>query len=281
MKRGKRKKVSSFVNNLCCCVFRLKASSWHIWRRFQRWRTRFISNPCCITFALWWLRTSLRARTSTLRLAPLHALQRYNVLKHILKSFKRRKTKICGAVRLPLISSSLMSGGFRPAAGESMSDGATLQSLLGPPEGHRQARDEAPAKAEDVWLPERLRWEDHHPQNCSPQDYQQVGFKDLTVRTSLETLSNTFYVCGVPPGSTPSCCTSVIRPTVWETSASTGLVKSSASLHWSTGPPVTVCCSRNRNELTTANATRPEGRWLWMSMLLWASHTSSQKHTHF
>lgn len=89
MKKGKRKKVSSFVNNLCCRVFRLKASSWHIWRRFQRWRTRFISNPCCITFALWWLRTSLRARTSTLRLAPLHALQRYNVLKHILRSFKR------------------------------------------------------------------------------------------------------------------------------------------------------------------------------------------------
>lgn len=31
-----------------------------------------------------------------------------------------------------------------------MSDGAALQSLLGPPEGHRQARDEAPTKAEDV-----------------------------------------------------------------------------------------------------------------------------------
>lgn len=57
-----------------------------------------------------------------------------------------------------------------------MSDGATLQSLLGPPEGHRQARDEAPAQAEDVRLPERMRREDHHPQNCSPQDYQQVGF---------------------------------------------------------------------------------------------------------
>lgn len=172
-----------------------------------------------------------------------------------------------------------MSGGFRPAAGESMSDGAALQSLLGPPEGHRQARDEAPTKAEDVWLPEGLCREDHHPQNCSPQDHQQVGFKDLTVRTSLKTLSSTFYVRGVLPGSTPSCCTSVIRPTAWETSASIGLVKSSASLRWSTGRPVTVCCSRNRNEPTTANATRREGRWSWMSMLLWASHTSD-RNTH-
>lgn len=31
-----------------------------------------------------------------------------------------------------------------------MSDGAALQSLMGPPEGDRQARDEAPAEAEDV-----------------------------------------------------------------------------------------------------------------------------------
>lgn len=128
-------------------------------------------------------------------------------------SLSRGGRKICGAVRRPLISPSLMSGGFRPAAGESMSDGATLQSLLGPPEGHCQARDEAPAQAEDVRLPERLRREDHHPQNCSPQDYQQVGFQDPTVRRSLETLPNTFYVRGVPPGSTPSCCTSATRPT--------------------------------------------------------------------
>lgn len=94
-----------------------------------------------------------------------------------------------------------------------MSDGAALQSLLGPPEGHRQARDEAPAKAEDVRLPERLRREDHHPQNCSPPNYQQVAFKGWTVGTSVQTPSNPSYACDVLPGSTPSCCTSAILPT--------------------------------------------------------------------
>lgn len=56
-----------------------------------------------------------------------------------------------------------------------MSDGAPLQSLMGPPEGDRQARDEAPAEAEDVRLPQRVCGEDHHPQDCSPQDHQQVA----------------------------------------------------------------------------------------------------------
>lgn len=70
-------------------MFRLKASSWHIWRRFRRWRTQFTSSPCCITSALWWLRTSLRAQTSTLRLGPLHGPQRCDILNRVFKSIKQ------------------------------------------------------------------------------------------------------------------------------------------------------------------------------------------------
>lgn len=73
---------------------------------------------------------------------------------------------------------SVASGGFRPAAGEPVSDGAALQGLVGPPEGDRQARDEAAAQAEDVGLPEGLRREDHHPEDCAPQDHQQVTHPD-------------------------------------------------------------------------------------------------------
>lgn len=255
-------------------LFRLKASSSHIWRRFRRWRTRFISNPCCITSALGWLRTSLRAQTSTPRSGPLRGLQRCDIL----KSIKRWNKDMQSSTMTSFDFFLCLSGGFRPAAGESLPDGAALQSFMGPPEGHRQAWDEAPAEAEDVWLPERLRREDHHPQNRSPQDYQQVGCWFDGSNNARDTFSNTFRVLCILKGSTHSCCTSVIRPTASETSASTGSVKSSASLHWSTGPRVIVCCSRNRNEPTTANATRPEERWSWTSMLLWASHTPGQRH---
>lgn len=115
----------------------------------------------------------------------------------------------------------LPSGGFQPAAGEPVSDGAALQGLMGPPEGDRQARDEAPAEAEDVRLPQRLRREDHHPQDCSPQDHQQV-----IISLVLKTMHPFELVKDFPPrrrrklvvvvllaGSIRSCCSSVTRPT--------------------------------------------------------------------
>lgn len=67
-------------------------------------------------------------------------------------------------------------GGFRSAAGESVPDGAPLQSIMGPPEGHRQARDEASAQAEDVRVPEGLRGENYHSEDRAPQDNEQVRF---------------------------------------------------------------------------------------------------------
>ncbi len=45
---------------------------------------------------------------------------------------------------------------------------------MGPSESHCKARDEASTEAEDVRLPEGLRRENHHPQNCPSQDHEQV-----------------------------------------------------------------------------------------------------------
>lgn len=67
----------TFVCNKCVRVSRLKALSLRIWRRFQRWKTRCINSLYCITPALPWWRTSLRAPTCIQRSEPSHVLQRY------------------------------------------------------------------------------------------------------------------------------------------------------------------------------------------------------------
>ena len=61
-----------------------------------------------------------------------------------------------------------------------MSDGAALQSIMGPPEGHRQARDEAGAEAAHVGLPEGLRREDHHFKDRPQTHHQQVTTLTVT-----------------------------------------------------------------------------------------------------
>lgn len=71
--------------------------------------------------------------------------------------------------------SGLRAGGLRSAPRQSGPDGAAVQGLLGSPQGHRQTRDEAGAEAKDVRLPQGLRGEDHHSEDCAPADNQQVG----------------------------------------------------------------------------------------------------------
>lgn len=66
-----------------------------------------------------------------------------------------------------------------------MPDGAEVQSIMGPPQGHIQARDETVAEAEDVRLFEGLRRANHHPQDRPPQNHQQVSlpYTGLVSRT--------------------------------------------------------------------------------------------------
>lgn len=45
---------------------------------------------------------------------------------------------------------------------------------MGSPQGHSQARDEAGVEAKNVGFPQRLRGEDHHSEDCTQKDHQQV-----------------------------------------------------------------------------------------------------------
>lgn len=49
-----------------------------------------------------------------------------------------------------------------------------MQSIMGSPESHCKTRDETSVETKNVRLPQRLCREDHHTQDCTSKNYQQV-----------------------------------------------------------------------------------------------------------
>lgn len=170
----------------------------------------------------------------------------------------------------------LLSGGLWSASRQSGPDGAKVQSIMGSPQGHCKTWDETSIETKNVRLPQRLRRENHHSEDCTSTDNQQVcsgvdrmfqwNLQPLLVfivffcifKLCFRTSVMFFYTSA---GFTPFCCSWAIQYTRCARSAFIALARSWVNLPWSIAQRESACYSRNRRGPTTERGTRPEEKW--------------------
>lgn len=133
-----------------------------------------------------WLRSFQTALTSTLRSEPSLAWQRLaQIFKcNILDKGRHLSHKITNSVPCIVVST----GGLWSATRQSGPDGATVQSIMGSPQGHCKTWDETSIKTKNVRLSEGLCRKNHYSEDCTSEDNQQVWFGRQIQNVGVEPL---------------------------------------------------------------------------------------------